>query len=117
MLFECKNGLTKTLAFKEGIFMFGRKKQPVVPTSDPQRDKLFAALESRHGKEVADILREDFDVHLEQDGIDAAYVCLCSKLISSLDTMEAMVGKRYGNSGNNNPPPPSGFTGFEFAMK
>src|SRR5437879_5191287 len=55
------------------------------------RDLCFSVLEKRIGKEMADAMREDFDAHLEKDGIEQAYVCLFGKLVNAIDRAMQLV--------------------------
>lgn len=78
------------------------------------RDKLFDVLSGRLGAENAVGLREDFDEHLnaEGQGLEAAYLCLCTKLITIIDNAnEALLGTAEPIT------PPEGFTGFEAVRK
>jgi hypothetical protein len=78
------------------------------------RAVLFEILETRMPKEVIDQYREDFDGHLNRpdEGVEAAYLCLTTKLIRLIDRVHEMaLGVQP------TPPGPEGFTGFELSRK
>lgn len=108
-----------------------RRSAPQAPAYDPQnppvsadgwdpkkmRDVVFATLATRIGPDLAAGMREDFEHHLVEDpinGVEAAWMCLCGKLVETIDKFNdalsghAMVGSMAGGGDS----PISPFTTF-----
>lgn len=63
------------------------------------RNMVFDVLGNRLGKETEEALREDFQHHIDEDpinGVEAAWMCLCGKLIDGMDKLNNYIAASNG---------------------